>query len=130
MDLMSIWVGEAPAPDFESRPSTGISGLERWRRPALCCAASALLAAIAPAGWSQEAPAPSEQQAQSPDRAPSNVTPYAPSFFAQFRPNTALDMILRIPGFSFDGGAFARGFSGTAGNVLIDGERRLPAMIR
>ena len=48
---------------------------------------------------------------------------YKPDFFAQFRPNTAMDMIGRIPGFSFDGGAFARGFSGTAGNVLIDGER-------
>jgi hypothetical protein len=32
-------------------------------------------------------------------------------------------MIVRIPGFSFDGGSFARGFAGTAGNVLIDGER-------
>jgi hypothetical protein len=55
--------------------------------------------------------------------AASNVTPYKPDFFTQFRPNTAMDMIQRIPGFSFDGGSGARGFSGTGGNVLIDGER-------
>lgn len=34
-----------------------------------------------------------------------------------------MDMIGRIPGFGFDGGSNARGFSGTSGNVLIDGER-------
>lgn len=52
-----------------------------------------------------------------------NITPYAPDYFAEFRPVTALDMIGRIPGFQFDGGSSARGFAGTAGNVLIDGER-------
>jgi len=52
-----------------------------------------------------------------------NITPYAPEFFAEYRPVTALDMIGRIPGFQFDGGTSARGFAGTAGNVLIDGER-------
>ena len=52
-----------------------------------------------------------------------NVTPYLPAFFAEYRPVTALDMIGRIPGFQFDGGSSARGFAGTAGNVLIDGER-------
>lgn len=58
-----------------------------------------------------------------PDDVAGNVTPYAPSFFAQYRPNTAMDMINRIPGFSFDGGSGGRGFAGTAGNVLIDGQR-------
>ncbi len=53
----------------------------------------------------------------------STVTPYPPAFFTEFRPNTAMDMIGRLPGFSFDGGSFERGFAGTAGNVLIDGER-------
>lgn len=58
-----------------------------------------------------------------PAQADPNVTPYAPDYFAEFRPVTALDMIGRIPGFQFDGGSSARGFAGTAGNVLIDGER-------
>lgn len=52
-----------------------------------------------------------------------NITPYPPSFFTEYRPVTALDMIGRIPGFQFDGGSTARGFAGTAGNVLIDGQR-------
>jgi hypothetical protein len=51
------------------------------------------------------------------------VISYPPSFFAQQRPSTALDMIARLPGFRMDGGSDARGFAGTAGNVLINGER-------
>ncbi len=69
--------------------------------------------------WAQQADPP----AQGAATASSNVTSYKPDFFAQFRPNTAMDMIGRLPGFSFDGGSDARGFSGTGGNVLIDGER-------
>jgi hypothetical protein len=52
-----------------------------------------------------------------------NVTAYPPSFFAQYGPSTAKDMIDRLPGFSFEEGSSARGFAGTAGNVLIDGQR-------
>jgi hypothetical protein len=51
------------------------------------------------------------------------VISYPPSFFAEQRPSTALDMITRLPGFRLDGGDDARGFAGTAGNVLINGER-------
>ncbi|WP_426039295.1 TonB-dependent receptor plug domain-containing protein [Brevundimonas sp. DC300-4] len=52
-----------------------------------------------------------------------NVTNYPATFFTEFRPVTALDMIGRIPGFQFDGGTSGRGFAGTVGNILIDGER-------
>jgi hypothetical protein len=51
------------------------------------------------------------------------VLDYPASFFAEARPNTAYDMITRLPGFTFDDGNSARGFAGTAGNVLIDGGR-------
>jgi hypothetical protein len=51
------------------------------------------------------------------------VISYPPSFFAEQRPSTALDMINRLPGFRLDSGDSARGFAGTAGNVLINGER-------
>jgi hypothetical protein len=51
------------------------------------------------------------------------VTGFAAAYFAAARPNTAYDMIARLPGFTFDGGAQVRGFAGAAGNVLIDGER-------
>ncbi len=53
----------------------------------------------------------------------SSVTSYPPSFFDDFAPAAALGMVVNIPGFSFDGGDSARGFSGNAGNVLIDGHR-------
>jgi len=51
------------------------------------------------------------------------VTAYPVAFFAAAQPNSAMDMIARIPGFSFDGGDDVRGYGGAAGNVLIDGQR-------
>ncbi len=53
----------------------------------------------------------------------SDVNTYQVSFFDQYNPQNALDMIRRLPGFSFDQGSQARGFGGNAGNVLIDGSR-------
>jgi outer membrane receptor protein involved in Fe transport len=38
-------------------------------------------------------------------------------------PNTAYDMVGRLPGFTFTNTGSARGFAGNAGNVLIDGQR-------
>lgn len=51
------------------------------------------------------------------------ATPFPAAYFADSRPTTAFDMILRLPGFSFDPGAQVRGFADASGNVLIDGER-------
>jgi hypothetical protein len=48
---------------------------------------------------------------------------YPASDFAGAQLNTAYDMVTRLPGFVFDNGNSARGFAGTAGNVLIDGAR-------
>ena len=55
--------------------------------------------------------------------APSGALRYDPAFFADSRPNTAYDMIDRLPGFVFSDVGSARGFAGTAGNVLINGQR-------
>ncbi len=52
----------------------------------------------------------------------SGLISYPASFFAASGPNTARDMINRVPGFVFDDGATVRGFEGAAGNVLIDGQ--------
>ena len=57
------------------------------------------------------------------DEAQTGTLGYPAAFFADARPNTAYDMIGRLPGFNFDDGTSARGFAGTAGNVLIDGLR-------
>ncbi len=48
---------------------------------------------------------------------------YPASFFEQYLPQNALEMVERLPGFNFDRGSDARGFGGNAGNVLIDGAR-------
>src|SRR5262245_9774789 len=51
------------------------------------------------------------------------VISYPPSFFAQYSPANAAEMVQRIPGFTFDGGSGARGYEGSGGNVLVDGQR-------
>ena len=48
---------------------------------------------------------------------------YQPEFFTGYSPNTALDMVNRVPGFSVNDGDGARGFEGAVGNVLINGSR-------
>jgi len=53
----------------------------------------------------------------------SGTTSYNTDFFNQYLPQNALEMVARLPGFSFDQGANERGFGGNAGNVLIDGSR-------
>lgn len=69
----------------------------------------------------EDAPSPAPNSASTaPD---DGRVVYAPDFFSQYSPQTALDMVARVPGFSIDEGSDRRGFSGTAGNVLIDGAR-------
>ena len=77
-------------------------------------AAALVLAALQPAS-APPAPAPAP--------APQAVTSYPPEFFAAAQPTTALDMVLLLPGFTFDKGDTVRGFGGAAANVLIDGAR-------
>jgi hypothetical protein len=66
---------------------------------------------------------PKSPEAGASAQASNSVIEYPASFFAAMGLNTAYDMVLRVPGFSFDDGSAVRGFSGAAGNVLIDGQR-------
>lgn len=80
----------------------------------------ALLASAAPVvAMAQTAPAAPVAQAADAQ----GVTPYPVAFFTASQPNSAMDMIARVPGFDFDGGDQVRGYGGAAGNVLIDGQR-------
>lgn len=79
-------------------------------------------AAPAPAVVMSQESAPAAAQAATP-ATNQGVTQYPASFFAEASPNSAMDMIVRIPGFAFDGGDSVRGYGGAAGNVLIDGQR-------
>src|SRR5690606_34893797 len=85
-------------------------------------ATTALLLAAAPAAAlaAEKTDAPARQTAVPSDQA---VLIFTPDFFADARPNTALDMVNRVPGFSVNDGDGARGFEGAVGNVLINGSR-------
>ncbi len=49
------------------------------------------------------------------------LTNYSAGFFAHSQPSSAYDMIQLLPGFRLqEGNAEIRGYSGAAGNVLID----------
>src|SRR3546814_6908394 len=60
--------------------------------------------------------------AQTSDSA--GTTSYAADFFTRSQPTTAYDMVALLPGFRLqEGNAEVRGYSGSGGNVLIDGTR-------
>ena len=67
----------------------------------------------------QTAPAPAPQA----EAGQQGVLIFTPDFFAAQRPNTALDMVNRVPGFSVQDGDGSRGFEGAVGNILINGSR-------
>jgi outer membrane receptor protein involved in Fe transport len=48
---------------------------------------------------------------------------FTPNYFTADNPQTAADMVGRVPGFGIEDGDSVRGFGGAAGNVLIDGAR-------
>ena len=78
------------------------------------------IGAAAPALAAETAPTAPRQTAQAGDQ---GVLVFTPDFFADARPNTALDMVNRVPGFSVNDGDGARGFEGAVGNILINGSR-------
>lgn len=67
---------------------------------------------------------PGEQQAAPQAQADQQgALVFTPDFFADQRPNSALDMVNRIPGFSVVDGDGSRGFEGSVGNILVNGSR-------
>jgi hypothetical protein len=92
-----------------------------WSFLAVALAAAPGVAVAAPSATSPPPATAASPASEAP--AASAVTSYPPSFFDGVRPLTALDMVNALPGFSLDTGDAVRGFSGSAGNVLIDGER-------
>ena len=74
------------------------------------------------AAFAQTPLAPSSQAATA-EAGQQGVLIFTPDFFTEYRPNTALDMVGRIPGFSVTDGDGSRGFEGSVGNILINGAR-------
>jgi len=87
--------------------------------------AVAVAAAAAATGVNAQDTQPGAQPeaASTQPAATEGVISYPPSFFADAQPQSAMDMVNRVPGFQFEGGDSVRGFNGAAGNVLIDGQR-------
>ena len=79
-----------------------------------------IAAAFAPQAAETQAAPPTTQQV-APPAAERGVIAYPPAFFADIRPVSAYDMVIRVPGFTFDKGSTVRGLEGSGGNVLIDG---------
>lgn len=73
-----------------------------------------LLLSVSNPAWSQEVAA---------DGPPVSERVYPAAFFASYAPQTALDMVRRVPGFTLQEGESLRGFAGGGGNVLVDGAR-------
>ena len=92
-------------------------------RTHLLTSVSAVVLTVFSSSASAQAPLPGENSVPAPT-ASSRATSYDDAFFAQYAPRTALDIVRRIPGFTLDlGNTDLRGFSGAAGNVVIDGQR-------
>ena len=70
-----------------------------------------------------QAPVPVNGQDAQIDSVQQGVLVFTPDFFADQRPNTALDMVGRVPGFSINDGSGSRGFEGAVGNILINNAR-------
>ena len=93
-------------------------------RSTLLAATSAFALAIvvvSPALAQEAEPAPAAPAPQAGNGR--QVLTFTPDFFADQNPNSALDMVNRIPGFSLEDGDGSRGFEGAVGNVLINGSR-------
>lgn len=87
----------------------------------LLATTAVLFAAPALAQTAPQAPASTGAPVAEADQR--GVLVFTPDFFADQSPNTAQDMVNRIPGFSINDGSGARGFEGAVGNVLINGAR-------
>ena len=76
------------------------------------------------------APTARAAQDQEAEVAPATAAPgaarvFEPAYFQQFAPRNALDMVIRIPGFTITGGndQGQRGLGQATQNVIVNGER-------
>lgn len=95
---------------------TGVVSPSTWVLVALCIMCTSTLAAeVAVQGNQHELPPTRDDTVQAVE--------YPASFFARYKPNSALDMINQIPGFQLDDGDSDRGFASSSGNILINDRR-------
>lgn len=88
----------------------------------LLATTAVMMTALAGAGAASAQTQPPQAQPAA-EQGQQGVLVFQPDFFTQYRPNTALDMVNRIPGFGVVDGDGSRGFEGAVGNILINGSR-------
>lgn len=93
------------------------SRAKRFGAPSL----AALAFAVGSPALAQQSEASTPAPVQSPSAPETGSFPA--TFFAPYNPVTAADMVARVPGFELRDGDDRRGFAGSAGNLLINGER-------
>ncbi len=93
----------------------GKSNFSIW--PAVLTVAAALIC-VSPALRAQES---GESETNAPEvENPQEVVAYDAEFFARYKPNSALEMVRRVPGFQLDDGDDKRGFGAASGNILVN----------
>ena len=86
------------------------------------CLSSALLSAAC--GLDFSSAFAQESNALADKQSASEIQTYVPDYFTQFAPQTAADMVARLPGFEIRGGEGGeRGFGQATLNILINGRR-------
>jgi len=89
----------------------------RWTISASTFALAMMATPAAAQAQAGETPAPAPAQS-------GRTSVYDAAFFVPFAPSTALDIVRRVPGFTIElGDEEVRGFSGAAGNIVINGQR-------
>ena len=77
------------------------------------------LVPFAAAGAQEADPVPASE----PEPGAAGARVFPPTYFTQYAPQTALDMVRRVPGFQIDQGENRRGLGQGGANVLLNGER-------
>ncbi len=88
-----------------------------------CFIALSILISIDISGLVVAQTQPSPEEILPADTSQEGVVTFTAEFLQRYQPNTALDMVNRIPGFTLNNGGDKRGFGGAAGNMLINDRR-------
>ena len=97
-------------------------GKRLWYHPAVCITLGLVSSINLATAQTQQSPDAVSEQLSSTSSGDAIVT-YLPEFFQRYQPNTALEMVQQVPGFTINNGGSGRGFGGAAGNILINDRR-------
>jgi len=103
--------------------SAAMKGIHNFSQKPVLLTVAVLLFCASPevhAAASGEAESDETESSAIENNTSSEVVTYDATFFARYQPNTALEMVRRLPGFQIDDGDDKRGFGAASGNILIN----------